>query len=258
MKRVGGLLLVALLVVPTPALGADPSDALLARLGRQLATAVDQARELVTPPSSGGVPRPPGARIVRAGPRASGAVALTFDDGFNHRACARIADTLRARKAVGTFFINGNLLKAEPGRWRRILRGMEVGNHTRSHYDLTREPHPVVRKQIRENEAIHEQVLGTEMLKVLRPPYGRYGARIGRIAYGLGNEHVAMWNVDTGDWRPGTKPRRVYRRAIGARPGSIILMHCSRNATAKALPAIIRHYRSRGIELVGLSEVLGL
>ena len=50
-------------------------------------------------------PPAPTARVVRSGPRSSGAVALTFDDGHNIRACARIADTLRERGAVGTFFI---------------------------------------------------------------------------------------------------------------------------------------------------------
>lgn len=198
----------------------------------------------------------PAAIVVRKGSRRSGAVALTFDDGYNRTACARIANTLRRNDAVGTFFVNGQHLRAAPSKWRRILEGMEVGNHTRSHPDLTREPHPVVIRQIAQNEAIHEQVLGRPMLKALRPPYGAYGERIGRIAAELGYEHIAMWNVDTGDWRPGTKAGAIVRRATGAPAGSIILMHCSRNATARALPKIVRHYQQRGLELTGLSEVL--
>ncbi len=199
---------------------------------------------------------PPMAAVIRSGPRSSGAVALTFDDGFNSRACARIADTLRKNGAVGTFFINGNQLRSEPARWARILSGMTVANHTRSHHDLTGEVHRVVKKQIRENERIHEEVLGRPLLKVLRPPYGAYGDRVRRIAMELGYERLAMWNVDTHDWKSGTSPRAIVRRATGARPGSIILMHCSRNATAKALPKIVRHYQRRGIELAGLEEVM--
>ena len=198
----------------------------------------------------------PSAMVVRQGPASSGAVALTFDDGYNAKACASIADTLRRYGAVGTFFVNGQWLTREPNRWRRILEGMEVANHTRSHRRLTQEPHPVVINQIRTNEWIHEQVLGRPMLKALRPPYGAYGERVGRIARSLGYDHIVMWNVDTGDWNPKAKPKRIVRAATGAAPGSIILMHCARDATAKALPRIVRHYQRRGIEVGGLSTVL--
>ena len=33
-------------------------------------------------------------------------------------------------------------------------------------------------------------------------------------------------------------------------------MHCARDATAEALPRIVRHYQRRGIEVAGLSKVL--
>lgn len=198
----------------------------------------------------------PSAKVVRKGPRSSGAVALTFDDGYDAKACGSIADTLRRYDAVGTFFINGQWMKLEPSRWRRILEGMEVANHTRSHRYLTDEPHAVVINQIRTNEWIHERALGRPLLKMLRPPYGAYGERVGRIAKQLGYDHIVMWNVDTGDWRPGASPKSIVRRAINAPPGSIILMHCGPAATAKALPRIVRHYERRGIEVAGLSTVI--
>jgi peptidoglycan/xylan/chitin deacetylase (PgdA/CDA1 family) len=198
----------------------------------------------------------PSAMVVRKGPASSGAVALTFDDGYDAKACASIAETLRRYGAVGTFFINGQWLTREPERWRRILEGMEVANHTRSHPRLTQAPHPVVINQIRTNEWIHERVLGRQMVKALRPPYGAHGERVGRIAKSLGYDYLVMWNVDTGDWKPRAKAKRIVRAATGAAPGSIILMHCAREATAKALPSIVRHYQRRGIEVAGLSRVL--
>lgn len=199
---------------------------------------------------------PPAATVVRKGRPETGAVALTFDDGYNVEACELVTNRLRRAGAMGTFFINGQWLQQSPVRWRRILEGMEVANHTRSHRNLVREPHPVVINQIRTNEYIHERVLGRPMLKVLRPPYGAHGPRVDRIARQLGYEQVVLWNVDTLDWRPRAKAKRIVRRAIGAAPGSIVLMHCARLATAQALPAIIRHYQERGIELAGLSVVL--
>jgi peptidoglycan/xylan/chitin deacetylase (PgdA/CDA1 family) len=268
------MLLAALLIAATPAAAQDvtpPDEAAtpaqlevleqidgLLHLGI-LATTELLGQETGAPVESSVEPpvlRPAPAKIIRRGPRSSGAVALTFDDGYNSRACASIARTLRERDAIGTFFINGIHLQRDPDKWRRILGDMPVGNHTRSHPFLTREPHPVVRRQIRDNETIHERVLGRPMLKVLRPPYGAHGPRVGRIATELGYDQVVLWSVDTHDWKRGTSARAIVRRATRASPGSIILMHCSRGATARALPAIIRHYRARGIELAGLDVVL--
>ena len=198
------------------------------------------------------------ATTVTSGARSSGAVALTFDDGFNVAACRSIANTLRSYRAKGTFFINGDVLRQKPAKWRRILKGMPYGNHTRSHRNLTREPDRVAKKQIRQNEALHERILGRPMLKVLRPPFGASDTRVRRLAGQLGYRRMVLWNVDTLDWTSASTVGSIIARATGARPGSVILMHCARDATAQALPSIIRHYRARGIKLGGLEAVLGL
>jgi peptidoglycan/xylan/chitin deacetylase (PgdA/CDA1 family) len=198
----------------------------------------------------------PKPKVVRKGPASSGAVALTFDDGYSVEACASIADTLREHGAVGTFFINGQWLQQQPKRWRDILEGMEVANHTRSHRNLEEAPDSVVINQIRSNEYVHESLLGRPMLKVLRPPYGAYDRRVGQIAKELGYDQIVLWNVDTGDWKPGAKRKSIIRAATDRAPGSIILMHCAHEATARALPQIVRHYQRRGIEVAGLSKVL--
>jgi peptidoglycan/xylan/chitin deacetylase (PgdA/CDA1 family) len=196
------------------------------------------------------------AARVSSGARSSGAVALTFDDGYDRSACARIGRTLRAHGARGTFFINGVNLRSAPGAWRRILRGQAVGNHSWSHLDLTRHDDSTVRAQILRNELVHERILGRPMSKLLRPPYGAEDVRVRRIAGALGYRRTVLWSVDTGDWRSSASVRSIIDRAIGAPQGSIILMHCGPAETPLALPAIIRHYQARGIELAGLASVL--
>jgi peptidoglycan/xylan/chitin deacetylase (PgdA/CDA1 family) len=195
---------------------------------------------------------------VSAGPRSTRAVALTFDDGYDTAACASITRTLRSNGVVGTFFINGLHLKAEPRRWQAILRGQQVGNHTRSHRRLTEASDLVVQRQIMQNEALHERILGWPMLKVLRPPYGAHDRRVRSIAGALGYQYTVLWSVDSRDWQRSATVRSIIDRATGAPPGSIILMHCGPRETPAALASIIRHYRSRGIALAGLDVVLGL
>jgi peptidoglycan/xylan/chitin deacetylase (PgdA/CDA1 family) len=197
----------------------------------------------------------PSARVV-AGARSSGAVALTFDDGYDRAACARIARTLRSRHARGTFFLNGVNVRKAPHAWRRILRGQAVGNHTWSHADLTHLDEAAIRAQILHNETVHERILGRPMQKLLRPPYGAEDGRVRSIAGQLGYRRTVIWNVDTLDWRSSATVGSIVSRAVGAPPGSIILMHCGPAETPRALPAIIRHYQARGIELTGLGRVL--
>ncbi len=198
------------------------------------------------------------APVVTSGWSGSGAVALTFDDGIKRAACANISKTLRAAGAKGTFFINGVHLQRSPGRWKRILRGHAIGNHTRSHPDLTRLSNAGIREQLRSSEAIHRRALDRRGMRVYRPPYGAQDARVRAVAGGIGFKRTVLWNVDTLDWRSSSTVSSIVARATGARPGSIILMHCNSWKTAKALPAIIRHYQRRGIKLAGLQRVLGL
>jgi len=198
------------------------------------------------------------ATVIKAAPRSTGAVALTFDDGWNVSACTKIADILRARNATGTFFINGRELDARPAKWRRILAGMPVGNHTYAHKRLTGLSNDAIRRQIKRNENVHERILGRPMLKLFRPPYGAHSKRVRRIAGELGYRYTVMWNVQPHDWSSKTTAMQIVDRATGARRGSIILLHCRYGSTVKALPKIIRHYKARGIKLVGLDTLLDL
>jgi peptidoglycan/xylan/chitin deacetylase (PgdA/CDA1 family) len=197
-----------------------------------------------------------GGRVVTAGPRSSGAVALTFDDGWDRRTCGRIGRTLRSAGVKGTFFINGTNLRRAPGRWRRILAGMPVGNHTMTHADLLTRSSSAIRWELARNEAVHERILGRPMLKLFRPPYMSSDGRVRSVAASLGYQRTVLWSVDTRDWSASAIPSSIVQRATGAPRGAIILMHCGPEATARALPAIIRHYRSRGIEMVGLARLL--
>jgi peptidoglycan/xylan/chitin deacetylase (PgdA/CDA1 family) len=133
---------------------------------------------------------------------------------------------------------------------------MPVGNHTMTHPDLVTRSNASIRWELARNEAIHERILGRPMLKLFRPPYMSSNARVRSIAASLGYRRTVLWDIDTRDWVPSATPASIIARATGAPRGSIILMHCGRAASAQALPAIIRHYRSRGMDLVGLPRLM--
>ena len=70
---------------------------------------------------------------------------------------------------------------------------------------------------------------------------------------------MVLWTVDTNDWQLPGVHAIVQRRADGAKPGAIILMHDAggnRSETIAALPKIIRELRRRGYKLVTVPQLL--
>ncbi len=196
--------------------------------------------------------------VITHGPRDKPWVALTFDDGWSVDRCARIVRTLRAKRAPATFFVNGSIMDRDPDRWRRLLRGFPVANHTLSHKDhSTRLDASSIDSQIELAERVVERVLGRPMLRLLRPPYGAYHAVVLRIAAALGY-HTVLWDTDSGDTRPGATTRSVIARGGRGNAGAIVLLHCGPAATPAAVGRIIRRHRSRDHRLVDLGEMLDL
>jgi peptidoglycan/xylan/chitin deacetylase (PgdA/CDA1 family) len=183
-------------------------------------------------------------------------VALTFDDGWNVDRCARIANTLRSRGVMATFFPNGTYVRSAPSRWRSILRGFPVANHTYSHAWLDRLSASGIRSEITTNEAALERILGRPMLKLLRPPYGAYDGQVLDVAGALGYRLV-LWDVDSGDTLTSSTSTVIDYATRGG-DGSIVLLHCGPSVTPTALGSIIASYRARGFRFVDLATMLGL
>lgn len=186
-------------------------------------------------------------------PTTPDAVALTFDDGPAEDTRATL-ETLRRLGAPATFFFIGERVERNPRLVRRARGyGMEVSNHTYSHpYDP-----PFDRRSREEVEA--EIARGSEAIAALveapllfRPPGGTYSPLVVEVARERG-QRLVLWSVDPEDWKPGTTARQITRRVVrSVRPGSIVLLHdgpAGRAQTVKALPAIVRGIRAKGLRL---------
>lgn len=181
------------------------------------------------------------------------AVALTFDDGPSPHTRA-ILETLRRLRAPATFFVIGELAERRPKLVRRARAyGMAVGSHSYSH--PYRPPFGARRRQ----EIRREIERGAAALRALgvsptlfRPPGGTATEPVLDLARELGQRTV-LWSVDAEDWRRGATAREIAARVLrDLRPGSIVLLHDGggdRAQTLRALPAIVRGIRARGLEL---------
>jgi peptidoglycan/xylan/chitin deacetylase (PgdA/CDA1 family) len=198
---------------------------------------------------------------VDRGPRGKNEIALTFDAGAEAECFDDLIAALANAHASSTFFVTGRFVHDHADCAAEITKhGHEVGNHTWSHLDLTRESDDVVRDEIMRAERAIFQASGQTPRPRFRAPYGLRDERVLKIARNFGYRSI-QWTLDSQD---GVEPAkssqflidRITSKTDSELDGVIILMHVGVRSTADALPAIIANLQGRGFRLVTISELL--
>lgn len=180
-------------------------------------------------------------------------VALTFDDGPDPIDSPAVLDILKEKEVRATFFVLGQAAQSNPFLLKRLVKeGHEIGNHSFNH-DYQQ------RRLVEEMKQTDREVFaatGTHTY-FYRPPGGFLSKNQLEIIKNNGHI-VALWSVDSKDWRnPGVK-QIVDNVVKNVFPGAIILLHdggYQRTQTVKALGPIIDALRNQGYRLVTLSEL---
>lgn len=179
-------------------------------------------------------------------------VALTFDDGPCSGITASILDTLKENNAVATFFVLGNRLTGNESLLVRMLEeGSEIGNHSYSHKQLTALSPEELCYQI---EATQEAVQGITRCvpALMRPTYGLHNEGVRQSV----DMPFILWSLDTLDWK-SRDARAVCDMVLGrVKDGDIILMHDIYWSTAEAVKELVPELKSRGFQLVTVSQML--
>lgn len=218
--------------------------------------------------------------VFEHGPRTRGrTVALTFDAdmtaGQGARAAAgerfdhpRLISTLRALKVPATVFMTGRWAEQYPDQARSIGRDplFEVANHSYSHYAYTRDcyglptvPEGRMRSDVERAYAAFRKAGVADPMPYFRFPGGCYDRRALKALTPAGVTAV-QWDVVGGDaFEPD--PDVVVRQVLdGVRPGSVVVLHCTRSAapaTERAVRAIVPGLRREGFRFVKVSELIG-
>ncbi|MFH0917131.1 MAG: polysaccharide deacetylase family protein [bacterium] len=178
--------------------------------------------------------------------------ALTFDDGPGTYTQA-VLDALAGKHVSATFFVLGSSAAGNQGMIKKIkAAGHEVENHTWSHPILTQ----VSPERLRSEISRTNEVIGGS--RFLRPPYGTYDAAVAAQAGSMGLR-LALWTVDTLDWKyPSVDSIMSYVKAQ-TKPGAIILMHDggkNRSQTVAAIPVIVDWLFANGYSLTTVEKLL--
>ncbi len=195
-------------------------------------------------------------------------VALTFDDGPDRRYTPQILDALSKAGVPATFFVIGLNGELNQDILRRELReGHEIGNHTFTHPNISLISPPQFQLELSATQRLLAAAVGRHSL-MFRPPYATDSEpetvdqlRQIELASTQGYIIVGM-QIDPDDWqRPGVN--EIVRRTVEGverDEGNIILLHDSggdRTQTVQAIPLIVEALRSRGVQFVTVSELLG-
>jgi peptidoglycan/xylan/chitin deacetylase (PgdA/CDA1 family) len=193
-------------------------------------------------------------QVASKGPGTKPLVALTIDDGWDHR--DEVLEVVKQLKLQLSFFLAGRPLGNDRAFVARSLdAGCEIANHTMDHYDLINQTSAYIKKDIQDFEdLVKAAATGATTRPYMRPSGGNVNANVINSAADMGYRTI-LWNVSTGDGSSTTTPQQMTDYAVNnARPGSIILMHFSVRAVT-ALPMIVAGLRGKGLEPVTLTRL---
>lgn len=181
-------------------------------------------------------------------------IALTFDDGPGIYT-PELLDILAENGVKATFFLVGNRIKNLRDTATRIVEeGHEIGTHTWSHQDLETLSQSGIESQISQSLSAIATATDTPV-KLLRPPYGSYNGDVRQVCRKLGLS-IALWNIDTEDWRTNNADE-TYRVIMDqVHEGCIILCHDIKESTPAAMARVIPDLIAQGYRLVTVSELL--
>ncbi|WP_077797916.1 polysaccharide deacetylase family protein [Streptomyces sp. JHA26] len=218
--------------------------------------------------------------VFEHGPRTDGrTVALTFDadmtadEGPRAAAGERFDNpgliaTLRKLKVPATVFMTGRWAEEYPDEARSLGRDpqFEIANHSYSHYAYTDDcyglptvPRERMRSDLERAYTAFAKAGVPDPMPYFRFPGGCYD-RTALEELAPAGVTAVQWDVVSGD-AFATDADAVARQVLdGVRPGSVVVMHCTRSAapvTERAVRAVVPELRERGYRFVKVSELIG-
>ncbi|MFF9501367.1 polysaccharide deacetylase family protein [Streptomyces sp. NPDC014656] len=214
----------------------------------------------------------------RTGRSAEKVVALTFDADMTADQGPRAARgerfdnpeliaTLRRLEVDATIFMTGRWAEEYPDQARSIGRDprFEIANHSYSHYAFAEPCYglptvaaPDMAADVRRAFDSFRDAGAVHVVPYFRFPGGCYDDTA-RHALAPARVTAVQWDVVGGD-AFAKDPDAVAEQVLsGVRPGSVVVLHCTRSAapaTERAIRRVVPELRARGYRFVKVSELM--
>ncbi len=186
---------------------------------------------------------------------------LTFDDGPSENT-KQVLDILKREGIAATFFVLGEQVLKQPEIAKRIVaEGHAIGNHTFNHkYDRLYGSFAEFAGQVMKTDEAIYKTLGIRTT-LFRAPGGTYSNFDQGYfdAMAEAGYQVHDWNVDSGDSKrvgvPAAEILSTIKKSKLAATLNVLLHDGKGHAeSVKALPAILKYYKSKGYTFVPLTD----
>ena len=97
-------------------------------------------------------------------------------------------------------------------------------------------------------EALYKEIIGHDMLKIYRPPQGKYNEKNLKQAQQLGYI-TFFWSLAYVDWYDDKQPSRdaaLSKLLPRIHPGAIVLLHSTSRTNAEILDELLTKWKSQG------------
>jgi peptidoglycan/xylan/chitin deacetylase (PgdA/CDA1 family) len=180
------------------------------------------------------------AQVVRSGPSACKAIALTFDlcpvrngRGYDEP----LIKTLIEQRIPATFFMSGRWIDRHEAEVRALqaVPFFEIGTHGQVHAHLPQLDEAGQRAEIADAVHLLKAKYGIEA-PLFRPPYGEFNDVTVELVRALGLRFI-LWDRISGDPDPRLSREQITGRLTAqARNGNIIVLHANgKGAHTKAV-----------------------
>ncbi len=184
---------------------------------------------------------------------------LTFDAGYENGNVEKILDVLKEENVRAGFFVLDNLLLKNHSLVERMINdGHTIANHTARHKDMSR----ICSKkeflnEIKALENTFESEYGRSMVKIYRPPEGKFSIDNLKWASELGYKTV-LWSFAYADWDNDRQMSPENAKQIilnNIHNGEVMLLHPTSATNAKILKEVIIELKNQGYSFGTIEEL---
>lgn len=180
-------------------------------------------------------------------------IAITFDDGPSMYT-DEVMQIFEKHNATASFFMLGQNIDKYPDTVKHMVEnGFELCNHTWDHKSIETKDRKHIRQEVFDTQDALYQLTGHEAVYI-RPPYGAWNDFTKQVLNQNGL-HVALWNVDSEDWKNRDKQITLERAKAGEFDGAIMLFHDLYPTTLEAMKELVPYLTGKGYQLVTISDL---
>lgn len=183
---------------------------------------------------------------------------ITFDAGYENGNMEKILAALKKHNVLATFFVVGSFVESNQELVKKMeAEGHIIANHSYSHPDMSSMDKERFTEELVKLEETYKSVTGKDVIKLYRPPQGKYSNESMQYAKELGYKTI-FWSLAYVDWYDDKQPSREEALNILTRrihPGAIVLLHSTSKTNGEILDELLSKWESMGYTFGNLTEI---